>query len=69
MWAESAPPGEDRVKVSENLGATSVASVAHVVTSLILIFIRYFYKKIEASTDTLPPRMFGVGQKVLSRLA
>ena len=27
-WAESAPPGEDRVKVSENLGATSVAPVA-----------------------------------------
>ena len=28
------PPGGDRVKVSENLGATSVAPVAPVVTSL-----------------------------------
>ena len=27
-WAESAPLGKDRVKVSENLGATSVAPVA-----------------------------------------
>ena len=27
-WAESAPPGWDRVKVSENLGATAVAPVA-----------------------------------------
>ena len=33
-WAESAPPGWDRVKVSENLGATAVAPVAPVVTSL-----------------------------------
>jgi len=33
-WAESAPPGGDRVKVSENLGATSVAPVAPVDTSL-----------------------------------
>ena len=33
-WAESAPLGWDRVKVSENLGATSVAPVAPVVTSL-----------------------------------
>ena len=28
------PPGEDRVKISENLGATSVAPVAPVDTSL-----------------------------------
>ena len=35
-WAESAPPGGDRVKVSENLGATSVAPVAPVDTSLLL---------------------------------
>ena len=35
QWlAESAPPGGDRVKVSENLGATSVATVAPVDTSL-----------------------------------
>ena len=34
-WAESAPPGGDRVKVSENLGATEVAPVAPVVTSLV----------------------------------
>ena len=34
-FAESAPLGEDRVKVSENLGATSVAPVAPVDTSLI----------------------------------
>ena len=33
-WAESAPPGCNRVKVSQNLGATSVAPVAPVVTSL-----------------------------------
>ena len=36
-WAESAPPGGDRVKVSENLGATSVAPVAPVDTSLDLL--------------------------------
>ena len=35
-WAESAPPGGDRVKVSESLGATSVAPVAPVDTSLSL---------------------------------
>ena len=34
-WAESAPPGEDRVKVSENLGATTAAPVAPVDTSLL----------------------------------
>ena len=34
MVVESAPLGWDRVKVSENLGATSVAPVAPVVTSL-----------------------------------
>ena len=33
-WAESAPPGWDRVKVSENLGATAVAPVAPADTSL-----------------------------------
>ena len=33
-WAESAPLGWDRVKVSENLGATLVAPVAPVDTSL-----------------------------------
>ena len=33
-WAESAPLGGNRVKVSENLGATLVAPVACVVTSL-----------------------------------
>ena len=33
-WVESAPPGGDRVKVSENLGATLVAPVAPVDTSL-----------------------------------
>ena len=37
-WAESAPPGGNRVKVSENLGATSVAPVAPVDTSLSLNF-------------------------------
>ena len=36
-WAESAPPGWNRVKVSENLGATPVAPVAPVVTSLIYL--------------------------------
>ena len=34
-WAESAPLGWDRVKVSENLGATSVPPVVPVVTSLV----------------------------------
>ena len=33
-WAESAPLGWDRVKASENLGATAVSPVAPVVTSL-----------------------------------
>ena len=33
-WAEAASPGGDRVKVSKNLGATSVAPVAPVVKSL-----------------------------------
>ena len=33
-WAESAPLVWDRVKVSENLGATAVTPVAPVVTSL-----------------------------------
>ena len=33
-WAESANPGWDRVKVSENLGATKVALVAPADTSL-----------------------------------
>ena len=33
-WAESVPPGWNRVKVSENLGATTVALVAPLVTSL-----------------------------------
>ena len=34
-WAESAPPGLNRVKVSENLGATEVAPVAPADTSLL----------------------------------
>ena len=33
-WAESATPGWNRVKVSENLGATAVVPVAPVDTSL-----------------------------------
>ena len=33
-WAESAPPGWNRVKVSANLGATTVAPVAPLVTSM-----------------------------------
>ena len=33
-WAHSAPPGCNRVKVSENLGATAVAPVAPADTSL-----------------------------------
>ena len=35
-WAESAPPGGDRVKISENSVATSVAPGAPVDTSLIV---------------------------------
>ena len=35
-WVESAPLGLDRVRVSENLGATAVAPVAPVVTSLVI---------------------------------
>ena len=38
-WAESAPLGWDRVKLSENLGATSVAPVAPVITSLCLMLV------------------------------
>ena len=34
MVGKICPPSEDRVKVSENLGATSVAPVAPVITSL-----------------------------------
>ena len=34
-WAESAPPGGDRVKVSENSGATVVIPVASEYTSLL----------------------------------
>ena len=37
-WAKSALPGGDRVKVSENLGATSVAPVAPLDTSLIKVW-------------------------------
>ena len=37
LGAESAPPGWNRVKVSENLGATAVAPVAPVITSLCAI--------------------------------
>ena len=33
-WAESATPGWNRVKVSENLGATAVVPVTPVDTSL-----------------------------------
>ena len=40
-WAESAPHGGDRVKVSENLGATAVAPVAPVDTSLRRVFVRF----------------------------
>jgi hypothetical protein len=47
-WAESASPGWDRVKVSENLGATAVALVAPADTSLNSIsrlrFIPFFLK-------------------------
>ena len=38
-WAESAPLGWDRVKVSENLGATAVAPIALVVTSLGMVIL------------------------------
>ena len=33
-WAEFAHPGWNRVKVSENLGATVIAAVAPAITSL-----------------------------------
>ena len=36
-WAESAPLGWERVKVSENSGVTVVAPVAPVVTSMNMI--------------------------------
>ena len=36
-WAESVPPGWNRIKVSENLGATAVVLVAPLVTSLLPI--------------------------------
>ena len=38
-WAESASPSGDRVKESENLGATSVTPVAPVDTSLQFIIV------------------------------
>ena len=43
-WAESAPPGWYRVKVSENLGATAVAPVAPADTSLPYELLRLCYK-------------------------
>ena len=51
-WAESAPPspGGDRVKVSENLGATSVAPVAPVDTSLLTIFLCRDDRQVRAFT-------------------
>ena len=39
MWAKSAPHGWDRVKVSENLGATAVVPDTLVDTSLYIIAI------------------------------
>ena len=48
-WAESAPPpGGDRVKVSENLGATTVAPVAPVDTSLDDIEKKYINNRTDA---------------------
>jgi hypothetical protein len=41
-WAESAPPGGDRVKVSQNLGATWVAPVAPMDTSLFSIVLLHY---------------------------
>ena len=41
-WAESAPLGCNRVKVSQNLGATAVASVAPVDTSQYVISSLHF---------------------------
>ena len=43
-WAESAPLGWNRVKVSENLGATTVVPVAPAVTSLIMNRLKYSKK-------------------------
>ena len=38
-WAESSPPGWDRVKISENLGAIAVAPDAPADTSLHTIWL------------------------------
>ena len=50
-WAKSALPGGDRVKVSENLGATSVAPFAPVDTSLHRV--RWTFSKIFSQTFRL----------------
>ena len=34
-WAESVPPGCNRIKVSANLGATAVVPVTPLITSLL----------------------------------
>ena len=40
VGAESVPPGWNRVKVSENLGATTVASVAPAVMNALSFFLQ-----------------------------
>ena len=59
-WAESAPLGWDRVRASENLGATAVAPVAPVVTSLldVFYFLPFFLSPPEKAFAQLPVLFF-----------
>ena len=52
-WAKSSPPGGDRVKVSENLGVTSVAPIAPVDTSLSSIVQILFHISLETRLKVL----------------
>ena len=56
-WAESAPPGCNRVKVSQNLGATAVAPVAPVDTSLAYVARRFKFKEFPANFASIPKQI------------
>ena len=58
------PPGGDRVNVSENLGATSVAPVAPVDTSLSYINIPYFLVLYRKHTCLLSKAVTGVNETI-----
>jgi hypothetical protein len=50
-WADSAPPGWNKVKVSENVGATPVALVAPVDTSLLPIPKNKYFQHSEVNSS------------------